>query len=64
MSQLWENPELREKLGKAGQRALQMRWSEPVVLKKYYELIHRIAEEKRPELARQMIAEGLALESS
>lgn len=62
LSRLWKDPKLRQKLGEAGQRALESQWSERVVLEKYFELIHRIAEEKKPSLAREMRIEGLATE--
>lgn len=44
----------RRALGEAGHRALLATWTESVVLKKYFEVIARIADKKNPELARRL----------
>ncbi len=51
---------LREKLGRAGRQALAERWTESVVLEKYFGLIRRIAEEKNPALARRLAGSATA----
>ena len=45
-------------LGAAGHRALLANWTESVVLKKYFEVIARIAEKKNPSLAGQLAAQA------
>jgi glycosyltransferase involved in cell wall biosynthesis len=44
----------RRALGAAGHRALLANWTESVVLKKYFEVIARVAEKKNPGLARRL----------
>jgi glycosyltransferase involved in cell wall biosynthesis len=46
--------EQRRALGAAGQRALRARWTESVVLERYFATIARAAEKKNPGLARQL----------
>jgi glycosyltransferase involved in cell wall biosynthesis len=48
----------RRALGAAGHRALLERWTESVVLKKYFEVIARVAEKKNPRLAGQLAAQS------
>ena len=48
----------RRALGAAGHRALLANWTESVVLKKYFEVIARIAEKKNPSLARRLAAQA------
>lgn len=54
---LASEPRQRAALGQAGQRALVETWTESVVLKKYFEVIRRVAEKKNPSLAAQLAVE-------
>jgi glycosyltransferase involved in cell wall biosynthesis len=56
LARLAEEPELRAKLGREGRRALAERWSESVVLERYFALIERVATTKNPALARRLAA--------
>jgi glycosyltransferase involved in cell wall biosynthesis len=55
---LAKGAEQRRALGASGHRALLATWTESVVLKKYFEVIARIAEKKNPSLARQLAAQA------
>jgi glycosyltransferase involved in cell wall biosynthesis len=55
---LANDPARRRALGDAGHRALLARWTESVVLKKYFGVIAREAEKKNPSLARRLAAGG------
>jgi glycosyltransferase involved in cell wall biosynthesis len=56
LATLASDPSQRRALGDAGHQALLATWTESVVLKKYFEVIGRIAEKKNPELARRLAA--------
>ena len=58
LGRLGNDAALRERLGTAGREALRATWTESVVLERYFEMIHRVAEERDPALARRMRAEG------
>ncbi len=47
MDRLTSDDELRNTLGRAGRRAFQETWSEPVVLRRYFDLIDRISRERK-----------------
>jgi glycosyltransferase involved in cell wall biosynthesis len=55
---LASDPAQRRALGEAGHRALLARWTESVVLKKYFGVIAREAEKKNPSSARRLAAEA------
>jgi glycosyltransferase involved in cell wall biosynthesis len=57
IERLETDPELRASLGRAGLRALEERWTEAVVMEKYFDLILRVAEEKDPARAGRLAAE-------
>jgi glycosyltransferase involved in cell wall biosynthesis len=48
----------RRALGESGHRALLAKWTESVVLEKYFEVIARVAEKKNPSLAKRLAAEA------
>jgi glycosyltransferase involved in cell wall biosynthesis len=48
----------RRALGESGHRTLLARWTESVVLEKYFEVIARVAEKKNPSLAKRLAAEA------
>jgi glycosyltransferase involved in cell wall biosynthesis len=52
MARLEADAKLRADLGAAGHRALRERWTESVVIEKYFELIARVADSKRAQRAR------------
>ena len=54
LRQLGHDAALRERLGRQGARALLERWTENVVIEEYFGMIRRVAEEKNPELAREL----------
>jgi glycosyltransferase involved in cell wall biosynthesis len=54
---LASDPSLRRELGATGHRALLAHWTESVVLKKYFEVIRRVAEKKNPNLAAELAAQ-------
>lgn len=58
LATLASDPAERDALGQSGHRALVSRWTESVVLKKYFEVIQRVAEKKNPSLARQLAAQA------
>jgi glycosyltransferase involved in cell wall biosynthesis len=47
MARLAGDPGYRDRLGRAGRRAFQERWSEQVVVPKYLEIVRQAAERKR-----------------
>jgi glycosyltransferase involved in cell wall biosynthesis len=53
---LASDPERRRALGAAGHRALLEKWTESVVLKKYFGVLAREAEKKNPSLAQRLAA--------
>lgn len=54
LARLGSDASLRSTLGAAGRRSFAQRWSESIVLDKYFALIRRVAESKRPALAQQL----------
>ncbi len=58
LKHLEEDAALRERLGERGRNALEMTWTESVVLKEYFGMIRRVAEEKNPALARALADEA------
>jgi glycosyltransferase involved in cell wall biosynthesis len=57
IERLETDPTLRETLGRAGLRALEERWTETVVMEKYFDLIVRAAEKKDPARAGRLAAD-------
>ena len=58
LAELGTNARKRRELGAAGHRALLANWTESVVLKKYFEVIARIAEKKNQSLAQQLAGQA------